>query len=766
MISWLKRIFTHRWLWRLITVIFGLMVIAVLIFIYFAESSKNKMPSQEIVDKYVYLNQGWGNSASDDARQTYYYTPQGTSMPQGAGNQALRYNWFVNLEQPLSEQLFTSPDFLRRFRFLVDDQATAANPDQLPVGFTRHFNEQLGEYVLDISCAACHNGELHYEKDGVNYAMRVDGGQAMHAFTDLARGTFGPTLISSLLETWLNPVKFNRFADRVLKDSPDASRSTLHSELGQTTKAFLSIKQNNPLRHLYPTREGYGRTDALGRIANTLFGDHLVASNLQESAAPVSYPFLWNIWKFNWVQYNGSVAQPLARNIGEALGVGANINLITEDGEAVPAEQRFNSSVRIADLEKIENNLQHLLPPQWPSDILGDIDQQLAGEGKALFENHCKECHGPHQATQARQLAEAPLKQSVQDQWLIEVIELDHIGTDGNAARGFIEKTYDLSATGIDKKTIYEVLNPLLQRQLARDTLARLRYLTASEKLEPDAHLAFANLVEEYPEPDALADSDFKFSPFTRIQETLTQHELLPTKKLSADYKAYRQLGCNFNCQVNALWWNTQFSREHIAKELDSFDPNALTEGIALNVIGLLIKNRYYKENNLSDEQQQCLEGFGTLDLPQQILGYKPRPLAGVWATPPFLHNGSVPNIYQMLMPPEQRDSRFFVGRRDYDPIHLGYVSTPATANENDGMWFDTSLSGNHNSGHAFAASAEQWSAYKADYKANPLPHGVIGPLLEHQQRMALIEYLKIHRDNEPDYKHQGTANCHPDNQG
>ncbi len=69
--------------------------------------------------------------------------------------------------------------------------------------------------------------------------------------------------------------------------------------------------------------EGFGRTDALGRIGNTAFGDHLIAANSQAGDAPVSYPYLWNIWKFDWVQYTGSVAQPLARNIGEALGAGA-----------------------------------------------------------------------------------------------------------------------------------------------------------------------------------------------------------------------------------------------------------------------------------------------------------------------------------------------------------------------------------------------------------------------------------------------------------
>ena len=92
-----------------------------------------------------------------------------------------------------------------------------------------------------------------------------------------------------------------------------------------------------------------------------------------------------------------------------------------------------------------------------------------------------------------------------------------------------------------------------------------------------------------------------------------------------------------------------------------------------------MIKNRFYADNGVDYAAQQCLEGFGTLDLPQQIAGYKPRPLEGVWSTAPFLHNGSVPTLYQMLLPPAKRDTKFFVGRREYDPVHVGFVTCRTT---------------------------------------------------------------------------------------
>ena len=45
--------------------------------------------------------------------------------------------------------------------------------------------------------------------------------------------------------------------------------------------------------------------------------------NYAPANAPVRFPQIWDASWFNWVQYNSSIADPLARNIGEALGVRA-----------------------------------------------------------------------------------------------------------------------------------------------------------------------------------------------------------------------------------------------------------------------------------------------------------------------------------------------------------------------------------------------------------------------------------------------------------
>jgi len=156
----------------------ALVVVILAVFIKYVWLPTFGRPPLERVDEYVWLDQGWGTGQNAELRQRYYYTAQGTSIPQGASDSALRYDWFLKLERPLSQERFAAPENMRRYRFVVDPEASPANPDHLPVGFTRHFDPHIGEYVLDVTCAACHTGEIHYTKDGRTRAMRIDGGPA------------------------------------------------------------------------------------------------------------------------------------------------------------------------------------------------------------------------------------------------------------------------------------------------------------------------------------------------------------------------------------------------------------------------------------------------------------------------------------------------------------------------------------------------------------------------------------------------------------
>lgn len=90
------------------------------------------------------------------------------------------------------------------------------------------------------------------------------------------------------------------------------------------------------------------------------------------------------------------------------------------------------------------------------------------------------------------------------------------------------------------------------------------------------------------------------------------------------------------------------------------------------------------------------------------LLAYKARPLNGIWATAPYLHNGSVPSLYDLLLPEAERPVTFSVGRRLIDPVKVG----PSQEGEAPFV-VDTRLPGNRNTGHLAGtdlADADRWA--------------------------------------------------------
>jgi hypothetical protein len=101
-------------------------------------------------------------------------------------------------------------------------------------------------------------------------------------------------------------------------------------------------------------------------------------------------------------------------------------------------------------------------------------------------------------------------------------------------------------------------------------------------------------------------------------------------------------------------------------------------------------------------EQRGYYNGFDRPSIVSFQMQYKARPLDGIWATPPFLHNGSVRNIYELLSPVSQRAQKFWVGLDDFDPVRLGL----GAKSNNMGFMMDTSITGNSNSGHEFNSTS------------------------------------------------------------
>jgi hypothetical protein len=85
---------------------------------------------------------------------------------------------------------------------------------------------------------------------------------------------------------------------------------------------------------------------------------------------------------------------------------------------------------------------------------------------------------------------------------------------------------------------------------------------------------------------------------------------------------------------------------------------------------------------------------------------YKARPLNGIWATAPYLHNGSVPNLDALFRPAAKRPLSFSIGVKTFDPVKVGYLTdVPGAARFNVQNPDGTAIVGNSNAGHEFGAS-------------------------------------------------------------
>jgi hypothetical protein len=82
--------------------------------------------------------------------------------------------------------------------------------------------------------------------------------------------------------------------------------------------------------------------------------------------------------------------------------------------------------------------------------------------------------------------------------------------------------------------------------------------------------------------------------------------------------------------------------------------------------------------------------------------GYANQPLDGIWARAPYLHNGSVPTLHDLLEPPERRPAVFYRGNDLYDPVNVGFVGTMPDASGRQFFKYDTSVPGNGNGGHLY----------------------------------------------------------------
>jgi mono/diheme cytochrome c family protein len=589
-----------------------------------------ELPDYATPARTVWLDQGW----TPQQRQWYHHASQGTStIP-------VPYSWFVALERPefsiRSSGLLSDPDYLARFGFIPGTSDPRHNPQGLPIGFARTASEHpIDGSAIDqigLTCAACHTAQLDYR----GTAIMVDGGPAL-----LDLGKFRTALALSVGLTEKLPFRFGRFAERVLgPNRTDEQEAQLKKDLGEFIRRGRMLQEIEGRHAAAAVEEGFGRLDALNRIGNEVFGTQMGRmENTAPRTAPVAFPHLWDTGWFDWVQYNGSIEQPMVRNAGEAMGVRALVNF---KGGASPL---FKSTIPIDNLYRMEALLMGTPPlplgrfnglraPAWPGRVLPPVDAALASRGAALYRERCQGCHLP--PVQSNEFWRKPGaahpphwgEPNAAGQQLLRVrmIPVDRIGTD--------------PAQAVDMKA---------------------RTVTVPAALGLTGELATNGTDKTYAFGPALGEV---------VAKTVGQ------------------------------WY-------------DSRNPSVLPPD----------RNRMngYRPNRIRDG----VAGPNGTTVP----AYKARPLNGIWATAPYLHNGSVPTLFHLLSPLKERPAIFHLGSREFDPVKVGYRTDKVAGT----FEFNTAPRGNWNRGHLFDDSPDPTRR----------PAGIIGPRLSVEERAALVEYLK-----------------------
>ena len=626
-----------------------------------------------------YLWQGWSPADS----LWFYTTTQGSDL--------MPYDFFLELQDPATGKLFRSDENLYFYGYLPQT-ASRHNPDALPVGLVK--DTYIGKDYLGFTCAACHTGQVNYK--GV--AMRIDGGPAGSDLDSMLQ-----KLAAVMRATLDDKTALASFEKRVLDRGNYSKAKDVDADLENFTRRLTMYEVVNRS----PTRYGYYRLDAFGRIYNRVL-EHIVTQDQLNEAmedlvkegkltqqqldalrqdkktsiltgeqrdhlvfrlsqvlplkaqlelrnklfntpdAPVSYPFLWDVPQHDYVQWNGIVPNaglgPIGRNAGEVIGVFATLDWSQQPGISL-------SSV-------------------------------ISGQGFS----------GPH---------------------------ID----------------YKSSVNVHNLRRLEYHLNSLLSPKWPGDILPPI-----DQSRVHKGELLF---------------SQFCASCHTNIDSTS------PRRRVVAQMTSLKNVRTDPKMAVNSVKYDglsgilrNQYTTSGAGPVLiDQRAPvAALLTKATLSVVATPSPNKNFVRRFL-DWADDLITSFLDNDIKPSIkrgnydpdttadpfvslLSYKARSLNGIWATAPYLHNGSVPTLYDLLLPPnpedaknpsaavecrpvpagvEYRPCKFMVGSREFDPEKVGLKSAGY-----DGFVFNTKLPGNSNAGHEYGTK-----------------------VLTKEDRLNLLEYLK-----------------------
>ena len=604
-----------------------------------------------------YLDQGW---EADDSLWFYNVTQ---------GSDLLPYDFFIALEQEGSQKLFRSPENMNRFRCLPQ-KPTRSNPDALPVGMVADTYD--GKKYMGFTCAACHTSQVNHNGVGI----RIDGGPAAADMDG-----FMHALEASLSATLSDEKKLLRFVSAVLKAGAYRSATEVESDLKTyilRVKAYNFFNESRVKKDNTPVPYGYARLDAFGRIYNRVLEHVLNPEALRTVFAGVLSPE-------EEKKLLASLRPVLSAEDREQL-IARLISLLSEEQLRMLRDEVFNSPNAPVSYPFLWDIAQHDYV-QWngigANAGLGPIGRN-AGEVIGVF---------------------GTLDWAEKDGWTVSSV----IGGQGFGPTHIsFKSSVDVHNFRKIEDRLCSLTSPSWEDAVQKGLLPEI----VETKRDRGGRVFREHCVTCHAEIDRTSPSRRVVARMDRLKVAGTDPRMA---KNSVKYTGYSGILRNqyVGVDVGNVLLDTRAPVAAILTKATTSvvatpDPDKwfFTRGAdwAVNLVkgflGNKIKASVKAGSYVPDTTGKPFES---------LLAYKGRPLNGIWATAPYLHNGSVPTLYDLLLPAkrlesdppeiEYRPRKFMVGSRELDTRKVGFKHEEG---DYEGFLFDTTKPSNSNAGHVY----------------------------------------------------------------
>ncbi|HEY2751487.1 di-heme-cytochrome C peroxidase [Phenylobacterium sp.] len=608
------------------------------------------------------LDQGWGPAE----RQDWYGLSQGSRLIPLAFLKAMEQPAPAGPSPTVHPGRFLDDGYIAHFRYLP----AAAAGERLPAGFildttpperlTRtnlqwKVGQGRSEPWVGMNCSACHTAQLDYSARGTRQlvSLRIEGGPTLADFQGFIEA-LTLAVNQTLAPPAAEPDRFDRFAQAVLgADNSNSNRRLLKAALQAVAKRQNETAQANALPAGY--HYGYGRLDAFGNIYNKV---RIAASPKPEpmaANAPVSYPFLWNVPQHDRVQWNGIAPNRPAPLLPLARNTGEVIGVFADIELASPGFAGLPPGYKSS---VNVDNLKRLEQALWTLKPPRWPDE-LFGKPDELFGKPPEQVLTPGET-----LVETGRKRYAEH----------------------CQSCHELLPGGRD--------------DLSSRITAQMFQFASQDPTRPppgtDIWMA-CNAVTRTADSGVLKGTNY--AAFKWLPGRANVSDMLLVSVVGSILGGGQDMLQALNEDLLGASHDV-FGTTFLAPKPFSFA--AFFSGSAAT--GPTAADEARRE-------KYCRE------TPNELLGYKARPLYGVWATAPFLHNGSTPTLYDLMLPPAERPKRFYTGSREFDPEKVGLVTAQGP---DDILPFDTvdggnnPIPGNSNAGHDYGNAgltpADRWA--------------------------------------------------------